>query len=92
MLCEKSNGNISGVLQLMEEYPLNKIEKIYQFWVEITLPMEEREKRMREKADKAAEDASNQLLKNISNAKISKDDANQEASLKRFAEVFKRKT
>jgi hypothetical protein len=28
----------------MENFPLSKVEKIYQFWVEITLPEEEREK------------------------------------------------
>ena len=89
MLCEKSNGNISGVLELMEHYPLNKIEKIYQFWVEITLPLEEREKRMRKKADEAAQEAANQLLGSVDNVKMEKTD--QEA-LARFLEIQKRKT
>lgn len=88
MLCEKSNGNVTGVLKLMELFPISKIEKIYQFWVEITLPLEEREKRMRAKADKAAQEAADNLF----NAKIKKDTGEEENDLQRFLDIYKRKT
>ena len=68
----------------MEQMPLNKIEKIYQFWVEITLPSEEREKRMRKEADLAAQRAADNLF----NAKIKE----EENDLQKFLEVYKRKT
>lgn len=84
MLFEKSQGNIAGVLQLMETFPLEKVEHIFKFWTEITLPTEEREKRMREKADKAAQEASEQLI----NAKMLEDDD----KLSNFLEIYKRKT
>lgn len=78
-----------GVLELMDRFPLTKVEKIFEFWTEITLPMEEREKRMRTKADKAANEAANLLL----NAKINKETiAEDESSLNRFFEVYKQKT
>lgn len=90
MLCEKSNGSISGVLELRELFPLQTIEKIYQFWVEITLPTELREKRMREKADSAAQEAADQLF----NAKIKEASTNEEVDdgLQRFLDIYKRKT
>lgn len=92
MLFEKASGNIEGVLRLMEEYPLSKIEKIYAFWVEITLPMEERERRMRKKADAAAQLAANELF----DVKIEeeKDVIPEEDNpiLERFLNVYKQKT
>lgn len=84
MLCEKSQGNIQGVLELIESYPLEKIESIYKFWAEITLPLEDREKRMRDKADKAAQEISEKLF-NI------KPEEKDEQSVNRFLDVLKLK-
>lgn len=92
MLCEKSHGNISGVLELMNTLPLAKIEKIYEFWTEITLPLEEREKRMRSKADKAAQNVTDLLLKGKTNEEKSIVDSADEQALQRFQEILKRKT
>ncbi len=85
MLCAKANGDIASVIKLKELYSLDKIEKIFEFWTEITLPYEEREKRMREKADKAAQEAADTLF----NAKMT-EEHNEE--LDRFLEIYKRKT
>jgi hypothetical protein len=73
----------------METFPLSKVEKIYQFWVEITLPEEEREKRMREKADAAAERAREQLF----NVKIEEEFKNphEQEIFKKFLEINKRR-
>jgi hypothetical protein len=92
MLFEKSNGNVQGVLQLMEEFPLAKIEKIYSFWVEITLPTEEREKRMRKEADAAAEKARQQLFSATmeNNNGETEIDAETKAAMERFSGLLKR--
>jgi len=84
MLMEKSSGNISGVLELMETFSLEKIEKIFKFWVEVTLPMEEREKRVRKEADKAA----NQAFEKLVDAKI----IEENDQLSNFLEIYKRKS
>lgn len=86
---EKSKGNIQGVILLMETFPLEKIEKIYQFWNEITLPMEEREKRMREKADAAAEEARKRLF----DVKIEEEfkDPREQEIFRNFLEINKRR-
>jgi hypothetical protein len=81
---EKSSGNISGVLELMETFSLEKIEKIFKFWVEVTLPMEEREKRVRKEADKAA----NQAFEKLVDAKI----IEENDQLSNFLEIYKRKS
>lgn len=54
-LINRCNGNIQSVIALMEKFSLEKAKKIVTFWDEITLPVEAREKRVREKADKAAQ-------------------------------------
>lgn len=86
MLFEKSSGNIEGVLVLMETLPLAKIESIFKFWTEITMSEEDREKRMREKADKAAQDASDLLLG------VKMENKEDEARINNFLEIYKRKT
>lgn len=91
MLFEKSNGNIDGVLKLTETYSLNKIEKIYQFWVEITLPQELREKRMREEADKAAQGAADLLLGNQDSLTDSMTDERESELLSKFLDTYQKK-
>lgn len=61
-LIVKSDNNISGVLDLMQNFPLSKVRSIMSFWQELTMPMEDREKRMRKEADKAAQEFHEKLF------------------------------
>jgi hypothetical protein len=49
----KSDGNIQGVLHLIETYPLEKIKNIMVYWNELTIPYEERQKKAKRKIDDA---------------------------------------
>lgn len=62
LLIEKSKGNIQGVLQLVETYPLYRIRDILAYWSEITKPHEERVKDVEAKAALRAEEARLALL------------------------------
>lgn len=46
----------------METLPLHKIQNIMKFWQELLLSDEDREKRMRKEADKAAQEFHDQLF------------------------------
>jgi hypothetical protein len=69
-LIVRSGNNIGGVIELMETFPLQRIQNIMKFWTELTLSEEEREKRMRKEADKAAQEFHDQLF----SGKIKKED------------------
>jgi hypothetical protein len=69
-LIVRSGNNIGGVIELMETFPLQRVQNIMQFWTELTLSEEEREKRMRKEADKAAQEFHDQLF----SGKIKKED------------------
>jgi hypothetical protein len=55
-LFEKSNGNIQGVLELVDKYPLQKIQYIIKYWTELTKPHELREQEVQKKASRALEE------------------------------------
>lgn len=84
MLIEKSNGNISGVLELKSNLSLDRVQKVYSYWVELTMPQEEREKRMRKEADKAAQEIAEKLMSSSVES-----EENQE-SLSNFFDIYKR--
>jgi hypothetical protein len=73
ILIEKSNGNIQGVLTMMETLPLSKVRKIIDYWQELTLPMDLREKRVREAGDAAAQSVLDSIIEGKIEPKIDKD-------------------
>lgn len=72
----------------MSTFPLEKVRSILDYWVELTLPIESREKRMREKADKAAQE----VFEKISTAEVevidSEKNQGDSEALQRFLDLI----
>jgi hypothetical protein len=85
LLVQKSNGNIQGVLALMDSLPLEKTKKMLEFWQELTLDPAEREKRVRSEGDAEAQQALENLMKGKLKPKVEKQEPNADpATLDRF--------
>ena len=71
----------------METFPLHKVRKIMDFWNEISLSYEDREKRVRVEGDKAANLALDKLMTGkieVDKTKVSKDKNADPETLDRF--------
>lgn len=69
----------------METFPLGKVRKIMDFWNEITLPYEDREKRVRSEGDAEAQQALENLMQGKLKPKVEKQEPNADpATLDRF--------
>ena len=64
LLFEKSQGDIGGVLKLMEDYPLYRVKNMLSYWSELTKPQEQREQEVQEIASQKAEEARQALFEN----------------------------
>jgi hypothetical protein len=87
VLVQKSNGNIQGVLALMESLPLQRVKNMLEFWQELTLDPSEREKRVRKEGDAEAALALDKLMTGkieVDKTKVSKDKNADPETLDRF--------
>jgi hypothetical protein len=69
----------------METFPLGKVRKIMDFWNELGLPYEEREKRVRSEGDKEAQLALENLMQGKVNINKTQESSNADPqTLDRF--------